>query len=90
MNDNEKNPIILPGHHHVTALLIKHNHEQTRRLLTEGAVRAAGWWIVGGKRNTTCKRLHAPVSTQKMFDLPSDHLSTDPLFTNMDIDVFGP
>ncbi|XP_057705305.1 uncharacterized protein LOC130923571 [Corythoichthys intestinalis] len=101
VNANEKNPIILPGHHHVAALLIKHYHEQTShqgRLFTEGAVRAAGWWIVGGKRKvstiiyhcTTCKRLRTPVSTQKMSDLPSDRLSTDPPFTNVGIDVFGP
>ncbi|KAK7905231.1 hypothetical protein WMY93_017838 [Mugilogobius chulae] len=53
LNQNEKNPVIVPGHHHLAALLIRHYHEQTHhqgRLFTEGAVRAAGWWIVGGKR----------------------------------------
>ncbi len=59
---------------------------------------AAGFWIVGGKRRVssiihqcvTCRRLRAPLSIQKMASLPADHLSTDPPFTNVGLDVFGP
>ncbi|XP_061923644.1 uncharacterized protein LOC133663290 [Entelurus aequoreus] len=101
LSPGEKNPLIVPGQHHIAALLIKHYHEQTRhqgRLFTEGAVRSAGWWIVGGKRKVstiiyhcvTCKRLRAPMSTQKMSNLPPDRLTTDPPFTNVGLDVFGP
>ena len=48
-----KNPIIIPGRHHIAQLLVWHHHEAVRhqgRQFTEGAVRAAGFWIVGGKR----------------------------------------
>ncbi|XP_025764213.1 uncharacterized protein LOC109202672 [Oreochromis niloticus] len=101
ISQGEKNPLIVPGHHHVAALLIKHYHEQTQhqgRLFTEGAVRSAGWWIVDGKRKVstiihhcvTSKRLRAPLSTQKMSNLPPDRLTTDPPFTNVGLDVFGP
>ncbi|XP_017275504.2 uncharacterized protein LOC108249317 [Kryptolebias marmoratus] len=97
----EKNPLLVPGHHHVAVLLIKHYHNQVHhqgRLFTEGTIRSAGWWIIGGKRKVstviyhcvTCKRLRAPLSTQKMSDLPPDRLSTDPPFTNVGLDVFGP
>lgn len=83
ISQGEKNPLIVPGHHHVAALLIKHYHEQTQHqghLFTEGAVRSSGWWIVGGKRIVstiihhcvTCKRLCAPLSTQKMSNLSPD------------------
>ena len=50
---NQKNPIILPGNHHVSCLLFGHHNEKVKhqgRHFTEGAVRAAGLWIIGGKR----------------------------------------
>lgn len=98
---SEKTPVIIPGNHHIATLLIRQYHEQVHhqgRLFTEGAVRAAGFWIVGGKRKVssiiyrcvTCRRLRAPVSCQKMASLPADRLSTDPPFTNVGLDVFGP
>lgn len=101
LSQGEKNPLIVPGHHHVASLLIKHYRKQTQHqgcLFTEGAVRSAGWWIVGGKRKVStviyhcviCKRLCGPLSTQKMSNLPPDRLTTDPPFTNVGLDVFGP
>ncbi|KAM9781210.1 uncharacterized protein LOC133168561 isoform X2 [Syngnathus typhle] len=53
LSDPEKHPIILPGKHHVSTLLIRHHHERVEhqgRSFTEGAVRAAGIWLIGGKR----------------------------------------
>nr|XP_046258521.1 uncharacterized protein LOC124066300 [Scatophagus argus] len=49
----ETNPLIIPGSHHVTTLLIRHHHERVQhqgRHFTEGAIRESGLWIVGGKR----------------------------------------
>lgn len=46
----ESQPIIIPGKHHVTSLLIRHYHKQVcyqGRHLTEGAFRHAGFWAVG-------------------------------------------
>lgn len=63
---DKRHPVILPKTHHITTLIVRHYHEdiyhQGRRL-TEGAVRSAGVWIVGGKRlvssvlhnSVTCK-----------------------------------
>ncbi|KAI7789362.1 hypothetical protein IRJ41_022847, partial [Triplophysa rosa] len=82
---------IIPGKHHVATLLVKHHHQK-------GAVRAAGYWIVGGKRRVcsvihecvTCRRLRKEPHTQKMADLPADRVSTDPPFMNVGLDVFCP
>ena len=97
----EKNPLIIPGKHHISTLLIRHYHEQTShqgRLFTEGAIRTAGYWIIGGKRCVnstihqcvTCRKLRGRPETQKMADLPQDRLSMEPPFTNVGLDVFGP
>ena len=67
-------------------------------MFTEGALRAAGLWIVGGKRRVssviygciTCRKLRGTPLTQKTVDLPADRLSTEPPFTNVGLDVFGP
>lgn len=101
LNQSEKSPLIIPGKNHIAALLIRHHHEHIHhqgRHFTEGAVRSAGFWIVGGKRKVssiihqcvTCRRLRAPLSIQKMSSLPADRFSTDPPFTSVGLDVFGP
>lgn len=101
LDQSEKTPVIIPGKHQVAALLIMHHHEHIHhqgRLFTEGAVRTAGFWILGGKRKVssiihqciTCRRLRAPLTIQKMANLPADRLSTEPPFTNVGLDVFGP
>ena len=101
LEQSEKTPLIIPGQHCIGTLLIRHHHEQIHhqgRHFTEGAVRSAGLWIVGGKKRVssiihqciTCRKLRAPLSIQKMADLPADRLSTDPPFTNVGLDVFGP
>lgn len=91
----------MPGKHHVISLLIRHCHEQVchqGRHLTEDALRSAGFWIVGGRRSVsslvyncvTCRRLRGREEEQIMADLPADRLSTDPPFTFVGLDVFGP
>nr|XP_055025104.1 uncharacterized protein LOC129414995 [Misgurnus anguillicaudatus] len=97
----EKQPIIVPGRHHIATLLVRYYHEQTQhqgRLFTEGAIRSAGLWIVGGKRCVnslifrcvTCRRLRRTCETQKMADLPDCRLNMDPPFSYVGLDVFGP
>ena len=101
LDESATHPIILPGKHHVATLLVRHYHESTHhqgRHFTEGAVRAAGLWIVGGKRCVSriihlcvpCRRLRGPTQLQKMADLPEDRLAMAPPFTNVGLDVFGP
>ena len=48
-----RHPLILPGKHHVTSLIVKNCHEEAKhqgRHFTHGMVRSKGFWIVGGKR----------------------------------------
>ncbi|KAL2082436.1 hypothetical protein ACEWY4_022254 [Coilia grayii] len=96
-----KNPVILPKGHHVSMLLVRHHHAQVKhqgRHLTEGAVRAAGLWILGGKRLinstlykcVTCRRLRGRMQEQQMADLPPERLKVCPPFTYVGLDVFGP
>lgn len=101
LKSEEKTPIILPKQNHVTKLLVKHYHTEVMhqgRQLTEGAIRAAGLWIVGGKKLVssithhcvTCRRLRGKLEVQKMADLPAERLSTSPPFSYVGLDVFGP
>ncbi len=94
-------PLILPGHCHITSLLIQHYHKQVEhqgRIFTEGALREAGFWIIGGKRRISsvifqcvqCRKLRGRILTQKMSDLPPERLSMDPPFSFVGLDVFGP
>lgn len=98
---NRTNPLIISGQHHLTTLLVRHHHEQVKhqgRHFTEGAIRDAGLWLVGGKklirgtlfRCVTCRRLRGKIEHQVMADLPADRLQVAPPFTYIGLDVFGP
>lgn len=98
---NEVHPIIVPGRHHLAILLASHYHEAVKhqgRHLTEGAIRAAGFWLVGAKRCissllhrcVTCRRLRGKIEYQQMGTLPADRLQVAPPFTYVGVDVFGP
>ena len=101
LSREEKHPLIVPRTHHIATLLVRFYHEQVvhqGRHITEGAVRAAGYWIIGGKhlvssvihRCVTCRKLRGRLQDQKMADLPADRLTPEPPFTNVGLDVFGP
>lgn len=101
LNAGEKNPTILPKDGHVSLLLARHHHNQVKhqgRHLTEGAVRAAGLWILGGKtlinsvihKCVTCRKLRGKLQEQRMADLPPERLQTCPPFSYVGLDVFGP
>ena len=101
ISNEEKHPLIIPRHHHVATLLVRHFHEKVAhqgRHITEGAIRAAGYWIIGSKRLVssvihkcvTCRRLRGRLADQKMADLPADRLTPEPPFTSVGLDVFGP
>lgn len=74
LQSEEKTPIIIPGKHHIATLLVRYYDQKTQhqgRLFTEGALRAAGLWIVGGKRRVssiiygyvTCRKLQGTPRT---------------------------
>lgn len=98
---NQRNPLILPAGHHISALLVQHHHDAVRhqgRHFTAGAVRAAGLWIIGGKRLISsvihkcvkCRKLRGGQMFQQMADLPADRLQPGPPFTSVGVDTFGP
>lgn len=50
---NMQNPIIVPKSSHIAVLLVRHHHEKVHhqgRHITAGALRTAGYWIIGAKR----------------------------------------
>ncbi|KAL0162344.1 hypothetical protein M9458_041740, partial [Cirrhinus mrigala] len=98
---NEVHPIIIPGRHHLATLLVSHYHEAVKhqgRHLTEGAIRTAGFWLVGAKRCISsllhrciiCRRLRGKMEHQQMAALPAERLRVAPPFTYVGVDVFGP
>ncbi|XP_039870639.1 uncharacterized protein LOC120723317 [Simochromis diagramma] len=101
LTKDEKHPLIIPNAHHIAILLIRYHHEKIAhqgRHLTEGALRGAGFWIIGSKRLVSsviykcvlCRKLRGRLQTQKMADLPVDRLTPMPPFTSVGLDVFGP
>ncbi|XP_068246890.1 uncharacterized protein [Palaemon carinicauda] len=95
-----KHPILLPKKHHVTTLLIRHEHEL---LAHSGRNHALSnlrqkCWIINANatvRNVilhyvTCRKLKEPALSQKMADLPADRLEPSPPFSNVGIDLFRP
>lgn len=80
---------------------MRHYHKKVKHqgcVFTEGSIRSAGFWIIGTRRciNGTlhkciiCNKLCGRAAEQKMADLPPDRLSTEPPFTYVGLDVFGP
>lgn len=101
LTDNEKHPLIIPSSSHIGMLLVRYFHERSAhqgRHITEGAIRGAGFWIIGGKRLVssvihncvTCRKLRAKVQDQNMADLPAGRVTPEPPFTTVGLDVFGP
>ncbi|XP_024118967.1 uncharacterized protein LOC112140289 [Oryzias melastigma] len=101
LETHERHPVILPKNGHIALLLTRHYHVQVKhqgRHFTEGAIRAAGYWILSGKRLictvihncVTCRKLRGKVEEQRMADLPVERLQVCPPFTYVGLDVFGP
>ena len=98
---NDKHPVILPKNHFITKLIAKNFHDKVRHQgyhLTEGAIRAGGFWIIGVKRLVRsiiwecfkCRKLRGKVGSQIMANLPADRLTPGPPFTSVGVDAFGP
>ena len=47
----EKHPVLIPKKNHVADLITRHYHRQVHhqgRQITHGAIRQAGYWLIGG------------------------------------------
>ena len=100
LSDNEKHPIILPRTAHVARLVVEDVHMKTHhqgRLITAGAIRDAGFWILGSSRIVSkaihecvfCRRVRGPLLNPKMADLPQVRTEPSPPFSRVALDVFG-
>ncbi|KAL2098438.1 hypothetical protein ACEWY4_007645 [Coilia grayii] len=101
MPEDQKHPVILPKHHHVSKLVLKHIHEQLghcgrNHMLSKLRQR---YWIPAANalvrkicsECVLCRRQHANLGEQKMADLPTERVTPDlPPFTFVGADFFGP
>ena len=103
LNEDEdlKYPYILPNDHHVTELIIQHNHSSVGHMGQESVLSSLRekFWIVKGrsavrrvlKRCVDCQKRKAPTGEQFMAKLPEDRITPcKPPFTYVGVDYFGP
>ena len=96
-----KHQLILPNKHHVTDLIIKHNHSINGHSGTDYVLASLRqqYWILNGRAAVkrvikscfSCRKRNAPVCEQYMAALPTERLLPDkPPFTYVGVDYFGP
>ena len=96
MEDKNRHPIIMPKDHYVTRLLVRKFHHQAvhqGRLLTEGALRSGGFWVVGAKNLVrseikscvTCRKLSGSLGWQRMADLPQERRNSESEEVGIDV-----
>ena len=101
LNTEYIHPILLSGKGILTNLLAKWCHQafdHGRRGYTLNKIRSSGYWIVKANsvvrsfiaRCIRCQYLRGKVGEQKIADLPADRTSTEPPFTHVGLDMFGP
>ena len=101
LEHGRKHPLILPGDSHVARLIIEDTHRQAGHQGREHVLAALRerFWVTKGntavrrvlRTCVRCKRLQAPVCSQKMSDLPEERMESElPPFTNSGVDLFGP
>ena len=101
LEDAAKHQIILPKHHHVATLIVRHYHQLSGHSGLEYVLSLTRqkFWIVKGRllvRKVVndcfdCKRRQSPVAEQKMADLPKSRVTPSrPPFTFTGVDCFGP
>ena len=93
-------PVILPRRSHGTTLIIRYFHEKIKqqgRVMTLNAIRANGYWIVGGTSAVgsciwscvVCRKMRSAMIEQEMADLPEDRVEPAPPFTFCAVDYFS-
>ena len=101
LEHGRKHPLILPGNSHVARLIIEDTHRQAGHQGREHVLAALRerFWVTKGntavrrvlRACVRCRRLQAPVCSQKMSDLPEERMEPGlPPFTNSGVDLFGP
>jgi hypothetical protein len=101
ISEESKHQLILPRHHHVTDLILRHvhkkcGHQGRNHVLSE--LRKKYWVIKAGlavknlvRKCIVCRRQNVRASSQMMADLPSSRVKSDVApFTFTGMDYFGP
>ena len=98
---DEKHPMVLPKHHHVSQLIVRHYHQSAAHSGREQTLRELRrmFWIIGGRglvKKTIrscirCRRMNAKPLEQFMGSLPRARLEAYHLpFTFIGVHSFGP
>ena len=101
ISEDSKHQMILPKHHHISDLIIRHVHQQCNHQGQNHMIATLRqkYWIVGAgvrvksivKKCVVCRKHRSPVITQKMADLPENRVKPDePPFMTTGMDYFGP
>ncbi|KAK3739650.1 hypothetical protein QZH41_003863 [Actinostola sp. cb2023] len=94
-------PVILPKHHHIVELIVRHHHVTTGHSGLEYVLSTIRekFWIVKARPTLrrilndcfSCRRRQAPLGQQKMASLPKDRVTpSKPPFTYVGVYCFGP
>ena len=100
LSTEEKHPMILPRNSHVSRIIATYIHTKTHhqgRHITSGAIRDAGYWIVGMARLVGklihecffCRRVRGQMTVPRMACLPLPRISRSPPFSFVGIVVMG-
>ena len=101
LNTEYIHPILLFGKGIATNVLVTWYHQSVGhrgRGYTLNRIRSSGYWIVKANpvvrsfiaRCVRCRYLHGKIAEQKMAVLTEDRISTEPPFTYVGLDMFGP
>jgi len=99
--ESQKHPIILPGSHHVTKLLLRHHHTALGHSGSDMVLNSVRkqFWVTSGKHAIKrmisqcikCRRVSAPLGEQIMAPLPAVRVTPNkPPFSATGVDYFGP
>lgn len=99
--ESQKHPIILPGNHHATELLLRQHHAALGHSGSDMVLNSVRkqFWVTSGKhairriisRCVKCRRKSAPFGEQIMAPLPAVRVTPNkPPFSATGVDYFGP
>ena len=85
LTEDEKHPVTLPKHHHVSTLIARECHEESGHSGVEYVISQLRkrYWLIGGRgvfkgirrECVVCNKLAGRGETQRMADLPEDRVT---------------
>ncbi|CAG7719600.1 unnamed protein product, partial [Allacma fusca] len=100
LTNNRKHPLILPAHHHLTTLIVRHLHQAHLHAGPTLLVHLLQqkYWIIQAKnvvkfqirKCIVCTRTRAETAKQLMGNLPASRVTPTRAFLNCGVDYAGP